>query len=244
MKGTSKRLGAICLLGFSLWAASPQKAEALPTLRFIIDGVVTNCADEAACDTIGNGGGFPIVQASVTIPGVSVTTTTGSLPSSTPPNMDIIGLNVQVGAGVHDVIMLFSQDGFNAATGGFNLSFGGTMSNPAGSTVSTSAYFDNAGVGANQLFCGGAGDNCAANGTLIGTIGPFGPGAFAGTTGGVGALTTPYSITQVIRLHTTGPGVFSGDFELTAVPEPASLLLLGSGLVGVATRMRRKQQRA
>src|SRR5262245_30532337 len=52
MKGASQRIGAICLLGFGLWAASAQRAEATPTLRFVIDGVVTDCADGAACDTL------------------------------------------------------------------------------------------------------------------------------------------------------------------------------------------------
>jgi hypothetical protein len=236
-------LATALLLGVIVGGLSTP-AYALPTLRFIIDGVVTDCADDAACDTLSALGQQGIVQSSVTVAGVSITTTTGTTkPILAPPHMDIIGLNVQTGAGPHDVLMLFSDTDFLVGTPSFLLSFGGTMSNPAGSTVAAAAYFDNAGVGNNALFCGGAGDNCAANGTFIGALGPFGPGAFSGVTTGGGTFTTPYSLTQAIRLHTTGPGLFSGDFEITPVPEPAGVALLGGALLVTVAALRKKLRR-
>jgi hypothetical protein len=140
-----------------------------------------------------------------------------------------------------DIILLFSDTDFAGGPSPFNLHFGGTFTAPAGSTVEALAYFDAAGVGANALFCGGAGDNCAANGTLIGTVGPFGSGgAFAGDASGVGGSASNYSLTQVVRLHLTGATTFSGDFEIVAVPEPASVALLGGALLLTAGFLRKK----
>jgi len=45
-----------------------------------------------------------------------------------------------------------------------------------------------------------------------------------------------YSLTQVASL----PGAFDGIIYVGAVPEPGTMLLIGSGIVGLATRLRRK----
>jgi hypothetical protein len=62
------------------------------------------------------------------------------------------------------------------------------------------------------------------------------PGGFNGsTTVNIGAVAAPYSLTQVLLIsNPTAAGTFSGNAQLIAVPEPASVaLLLGAGL-GVA----------
>jgi hypothetical protein len=51
-------------------------------------------------------------------------------------------------------------------------------------------------------------------------------------------------MTQVLTISTTAPGtMFSGDFELTMVPEPASIALLGGALLFVTGVMRKKLRR-
>jgi hypothetical protein len=42
--------------------------------------------------------------------------------------------------------------------------------------------------------------------------------------------------------YTAGNGFSFDDFTVTAVPEPASLLLLGSGIAGIAAKTRRRRK--
>ena len=88
-------------------------------------------------------------------------------------------------------------------------------------------------------------------------MGPFGPGAFSATTSGSALLdsnadlfdhptgpgTGPfYSISAIAVITHTGAGVSSFDAETTQVPAPATLLLLGGGLLGGALYARRQRK--
>ena len=80
--------------------------------------------------------------------------------------------------------------------------------------------------------------NSGAETTLLASTSS--PGASAVTSGPQG-LTGFYSITEQIDLTATGPGALLSADDSVTVPEPISLVLLGSGLLGVGLIRRRKQ---
>jgi hypothetical protein len=210
-------------------------AHAAPTLRFVLDGVTQpewTCADGAACDLDSQAG---VVLFSGAVEDFTINVSTGiSYPVLTGvPLMDLISFDIQSMGGGHTLQVMLSDDSFSAG-GWFSAKFGGTLTGD-GATVQAEAYYDTD----NVLFA-------TATGTLIGTMGPFGPGPFAGKLGGEVAPSGPYSVTQVITLTTTGatrqfPTVFSGDFEIS-VPEPTTVALMGIALGLFGFAMRKPQQ--
>lgn len=149
----------------------------------------------------------------------SVNVSTGvNIGTSTQPHLDLNSINISNGGGGTMQIML-TETGFTTPPAfSFLAAIGGTAAN----RVQYQTYWD-------------AGNNAFATTTPLTNSGLMGPGAFANTKGGLGGGVGPFSVTQVVTItHLSGNNVSSSfDAEISTVPEPASMLLLGSGLLGL-----------
>ncbi len=143
--------------------------------------------------------------------------------SATAPKMDLNSVNISSAAGT--LTIKFTDTNFGPLDGTIANGIGGTTEG----TVTAMQLHD----AANGEFTGGT----------IANLGPFGPGAFSGsTTSSLVNDAGPFSLTEVVTINHTGAGTTSFDYS-TSVPEPSILLLLGSGLAGFGyLRMRRRSR--
>jgi len=201
---------------------------AIATLQISDGSTTVSIADNAAGDT------NPVVGAVTSLTpignfmiGVTTGLTMPVLGSPVMPTMDVNSVQVSIGNG-GTITIAFSEVNYGPLAVGSNLvsmAIGGVT----GGSVSWDAYYDTG----NTLF---------AQTSLIGSLGAFSGGAFAGTTAGQLGTGSPFSITSVMTInHGVGTKVSSFDAIIEPVPEPGTIMLLGTGVVGLILYGRRRK---
>ena len=164
----------------------------------------------------------------------NINVTTGTADPGQSPIIDLNSINHHNASNTPSTLtMEWSADGFTPASPGFELNIGGTIG--AHGTLTAALY-------------GGTSDTRFDLSNEIGSTLVFNspPVNFSGSedayyTGG----TSPYAITEVATLtFGKSAGQASFDYSVDAIPEPASVVLLGSiGLIAATIARRRVQKR-
>ncbi len=195
--------------------ASILKLSVGATTITIVDGGAGDSNGAAGVITfIGSIGGWGInVSTGITYP---------ALGSPALPQLDLNSVNVS-SSGAGTLTISFSEKGF---TGTFPLDFnvGGTT---VGS-VTAKSYADTSNVE-------------FGTGTLLHSLGPYGPGAFSGSGVSVGPPGSLYSLTAVASITHSGAGATSFNAHLF-VPEPGTIAIWSVlGMVGLAYSWKRRR---
>jgi hypothetical protein len=149
-----------------------------------------------------------------------VNVTTGIGPGVGAYYMDLNSTDVAGISNPGNLVIEFTSKNNAPNSNLFDVSIGGTVRNAG---VVYDSYYDN-------------GNAYYQPTTLIASLGSY-TGVFSGAAYSVpAAAIAQYSLTQVITITPSGSGVaqYSGDATLDPIPEPATLIFLGSGLALLA----------
>jgi hypothetical protein len=226
-----KRLSILSVLVATLTlvmlaSAAPVNASNL-TIR-VTDGTTTfTCTDLDACDHADILGSLSFNSP---FGPVSVTNVGTGNPQVPLFNMDL-GYVVSNGgsSATGSYTVWVSQNGLSGTIPAWTGLINGNQQ--TGNTTSWAAYAD-------------AGNTLFATTTLLCSGGPLTSAAVAGICNGGFAGGTNFSLTEMVTVTSSGAsGVASGDFSMTTVPEPSSMLMLGTGLFGLAGMVRRRMKK-
>lgn len=233
MKKTFVKGLALAVLGTALAAGS---AWATPTLQIsatggstitIADGQTGTYADQAAASGI--------VSWSGALGNFDFTVTSGStkdaIGSGAVPKMHVTGSATASSTAGGTFTVAFSETGFgpmSPSLQGFLTAMGGY----GGTATSLKAYYDTS----DQLF----GTDTSGTAVQIADLSSYGAQqVFNGI-----PSANPFSLTMVSTFTLGKADAASFDNGLKPVPEPATMLLLGSGLLGLAGVGRKKMKKA
>ncbi len=217
-----QRSGTAALIAAAVFATAlvltPSRSEADLILR-LDDGV------NPLVEISDGGAGFVNYDGALGSWSVNVTTGVGNdlLGSSTMARIDLNSVNLSSGLG--SLTISLTQTDISAPMGNmaYLLEIGGTTDG----SVTYDAYAD-------------AGNVAFGNGIALGLLGPYGGGAFSETVGGGISLLSDYSVTQIVTIEHDGLAQVTSFDAGLKIPEPASLALLGFGLLLLGAMVRRQ----
>lgn len=218
------------LIGGALLALVARPAHASTVLQLSEDGgAFVTVASGASLATLSFTGPFGDFNISIAGTFEQNTATDSYLQSAV--------VNVTLASGTHTLRLLASSQDFTMPVGASNVST--SMDGNDNNTI-TAASFQawadpNNGLGSQVGFTNGLQ-------TAGISVGQFDATEVDRTW--IRPATPAFSLTSLSSITLSGVGAhsnFSTREELMPVPEPTSMLMLGSGLLGLATRLRRKQ---